>query len=155
MDYIWSILYMVLRAKRLLFLKNVQMCHQNSFSLFLRNFFFFRYRRIKKYSVFQNIALLTHFLHQRLFENVVEWKNILQFVLSSLFWRTFYNKDFFLHFGNTHTTKFCTCARDSYPRLYKKFWVNSTSFICVWLVEWWIGKKLHPPIARCAVLYVF
>ncbi len=51
---------------------------------------------------------------------------------------------FFSHIGNTDVTKFCTCARDSYTSSYKKFRVNSTSFIHVWfgvMMNW----KETPP----------
>ncbi len=41
---------------------------------------------------------------------------------------------FFSHPGNTNTTKFCTCAQDSYASFYKKFRANSTSFILALLV---------------------
>ncbi len=82
-------------ARHLFFLKNCQMCHQNSFSLCLGKyfFFFFKYCRIKKYSAFlkypssdklpapkafwkcstirNTIALLTHFLHHRFFSYIL------------------------------------------------------------------------------------
>ncbi len=35
---------------------------------------------------------------------------------------------FFSHSGNTDTTKFCTCAQDSYTSSCRKFRVNSTRF---------------------------
>ncbi len=38
---------------------------------------------------------------------------------------------FFSHSGNTDVMKFCTRTQDSYTGSYKKFRVNSASFICV------------------------
>ncbi len=50
------------------FPKNGQMCLQKSFSLFSKSCFLWKFCRIKIYSTFQNIALLTHFLRPRFFD---------------------------------------------------------------------------------------
>ncbi len=63
----------------------------------------------------------------------------------SLFWCTSCTRDFFLHFGNTYVAKFCTCAQDSYTCLYKKFRVNSMSFIRVHLSN---NKLVRNPILQ-------
>ncbi len=58
---------------------------------------------------------------------------------------------FFLHSGNTDTTKFCACAQDSYNSSHKKFQVNSTSLVCV-MMNW---KKTLPLSTRSEMLLVF